>query len=93
MPRKKSEKPKEKQTCPYCHDIVDQLNSIKVGEDRWHYPCGDSALAEWKKQQPFVNAVAEYFDSVQSLFSSQEELAQMEKRVYIEMERMNGGDE
>lgn len=40
-----SEKPKS--FCAYCDKPVDQYDSIKVGDDRWHYACSDKALAEW----------------------------------------------
>lgn len=98
MPKKKSiiEKAEEilssksAVTCPYCNNPANQFDSIKVGEDRWHYPCADLALAEWKKQQSFIKAAVEYFYLLQSLFSSQEEISRMKLRAYEEMEKMGG---
>ena len=55
------------QICPYCRQPTDQLNSIKVGKERFCFKCGDSALAEWLLYRKVEQAAVELVSNSEPL--------------------------
>lgn len=53
--------------CPYCGASTDQLNSIKVCNERFCFKCGDSALAEWLLYRKVERAAVELVSNSEPL--------------------------